>query len=113
MAITLTEAAAGEIKRYMETQKVEPAAVLRMGVSGGGCSGLQYRLGFETNFDPARRRPIRATRRGGRHLEEDGAAPGRNDGRFPRRSDGPRVLDRESERAPRRRLSRLRTSLEL
>ena len=52
MAITVTEAAATEIKRYMETQKVGADAVLRMGVAGGGCSGLQYSLGFETNFDP-------------------------------------------------------------
>ena len=52
MAITLTESAAGEIKRYMEAQKVEPEAVLRMGVAGGGCSGLQYSLGFETDFNP-------------------------------------------------------------
>ena len=52
MAITVTEAAAGEIKRYMEAQKVAQGAVLRMGVAGGGCSGLQYTLGFETDFDP-------------------------------------------------------------
>ena len=52
MAITLTEAAAGEIKRYMEAQKVESGAVLRMGVAGGGCAGLQYTLGFETDFNP-------------------------------------------------------------
>jgi len=53
MAITLTETAAGEIKRYMETQKVEEGSVLRVGVAGGGCSGLQYTLGFETDFDSA------------------------------------------------------------
>jgi iron-sulfur cluster assembly protein len=53
MAITLTEAAAGEIKRYMEAQKVEPGAVLRMGVAGGGCAGLQYTLGFASDFNPA------------------------------------------------------------
>jgi iron-sulfur cluster assembly protein len=52
MAIILTESAAGEIKRYRDDQKVEPEAVLRMGVSGGGCSGLQYTLGFENDFDP-------------------------------------------------------------
>ena len=52
MAITLTEAAAGEIKRYMEAQKVEEGAVLRMGVAGGGCSGLQYTLGFEAGYNP-------------------------------------------------------------
>jgi iron-sulfur cluster assembly protein len=53
MAITLTETAAGEIKRYMETQKVDAASVLRVGVAGGGCSGLQYTLGFDTDFNPA------------------------------------------------------------
>ncbi len=52
MAITLTETAAEEIKRYMEAQKVDDNAVLRMGIAGGGCSGLQYSLGFETDYDP-------------------------------------------------------------
>ncbi len=52
MAINLTETAAGEIKRYMEDQKVEEGAVLRMGVAGGGCSGFQYSLGFETDYNP-------------------------------------------------------------
>jgi iron-sulfur cluster assembly protein len=53
MAITLTEAAAVEIKRHLEEQKVEEGSVLRVGVAGGGCSGLQYTLGFETDFNPA------------------------------------------------------------
>ncbi len=52
MAITLTESAAAEIQRYREAQNVEPDSVLRMGVGGGGCAGLQYTLGFETSFDP-------------------------------------------------------------
>ncbi len=52
MAIILTETAAEEIKRYREAQKVEAGPMLRMGVAGGGCSGLQYTLGFETDFDP-------------------------------------------------------------
>ncbi|MFZ5829071.1 MAG: HesB/IscA family protein [Planctomycetota bacterium] len=52
MPIHLTEAAATEIKRYMEAQKVEEGSMLRMGVSGGGCAGLQYMLGFGTDFDP-------------------------------------------------------------
>jgi iron-sulfur cluster assembly protein len=53
MAILLTETAAAEIKRYMEEQKVDAGTVLRMGVGGGGCSGLQYTLGFDTAFDPS------------------------------------------------------------
>jgi len=53
MAITLTEAAAGEIKRHMETEQIADGSVLRVGVAGGGCSGLQYSLGFETDFNPA------------------------------------------------------------
>jgi iron-sulfur cluster assembly protein len=54
VAITLTEAAAGEIKRYMEAQNVDQATVLRVAVAGGGCSGLQYSLGFDSDgFNPA------------------------------------------------------------
>jgi iron-sulfur cluster assembly protein len=53
MAIMLTEAAATEVKRYMEAQKVDSTSFLRMGVAGGGCAGLQYSLGFATDFDPA------------------------------------------------------------
>jgi iron-sulfur cluster assembly protein len=52
MAITLTEAAAGEVKRHMEQQQVGEDSVLRMSVAGGGCAGLQYGLGFQTDFDP-------------------------------------------------------------
>lgn len=52
MAITLTEAAADEVKRVMQAQKVEEDTLLRMSVTGGGCAGLQYTLGFVNEFDP-------------------------------------------------------------
>ncbi len=52
MGVTLTESAAAEIGRIMEDQKLEEGTVLRMSIGGGGCSGLQYGLGFDTNFDP-------------------------------------------------------------
>lgn len=52
MAVTLTETAASEIKRFMEAQKAEEGSVLRMSIAGGGCSGLQYTLGFMNDFDP-------------------------------------------------------------
>ncbi len=51
MPVILTERAAVEVKRIMDSQKVEPNTVLRMGVAGGGCAGLAYTLGFDTEFD--------------------------------------------------------------
>jgi iron-sulfur cluster assembly protein len=53
MAITLTEPAAEEVKRIMQSQELDEDTVLRMGVAGGGCSGLRYSLGFDNEFDPA------------------------------------------------------------
>jgi len=53
MSIFLTESAAKEIKRHQEAENVGPETVLRMGIAGGGCSGLQYTLGFDTQYDPA------------------------------------------------------------
>jgi iron-sulfur cluster assembly protein len=53
MSIIMTEPAATEVKRLMETQQMEEGTVLRMAISGGGCQGLQYGLGFDTSFDPA------------------------------------------------------------
>jgi iron-sulfur cluster assembly protein len=50
MSVILTESAATEIKRVMEAQNVQDH-VLRIGVSGGGCSGFQYALGFSKDFD--------------------------------------------------------------
>jgi iron-sulfur cluster assembly protein len=52
MAIIITETAASEIKRYMAAQKIAPESVLRMGIAGGGCAGLQYSLGFANDYDP-------------------------------------------------------------
>lgn len=51
MALTLTEKAAGEIKRVMGEQKLPETSVLRIGVAAGGCSGFQYSLGFDTSTD--------------------------------------------------------------
>ena len=47
MAIEITDSAAIEIKRLLENEGVE-AGGLRVGVKGGGCSGLSYNLGFES-----------------------------------------------------------------
>ncbi len=51
MSVVLTENAAGEVKRIIEDQKLEEGTVLRVGVTGGGCSGFSYSLGFDRNFD--------------------------------------------------------------
>jgi len=51
MALKLTEKAAGEVKRIMTEQNVPGAAVLRVGVKGGGCSGFEYALGFDPAAD--------------------------------------------------------------
>ena len=45
--ITLTENAAIEVKRLMQAQNLTDVN-LRMGVKGGGCSGMSYTLNFES-----------------------------------------------------------------
>ena len=45
--ITITEKAQKEIQRIMEENKVPDNYGLRVGVKGGGCSGLTYSLGFD------------------------------------------------------------------
>jgi iron-sulfur cluster assembly protein len=51
MAITLTEKAANEVKRIIADQKIEANMMLRVGVTGGGCSGFSYALGFDKAYD--------------------------------------------------------------
>lgn len=51
MAVQLTEKAAGEVRRVIEQQSMEPDTFLRIGVTGGGCSGFSYALGFDKKFD--------------------------------------------------------------
>lgn len=45
--LTLTEGAAAQVKKLMERDGRE-GLMLRLGVSGGGCSGFSYTLTFET-----------------------------------------------------------------
>ncbi|MCC7474558.1 MAG: iron-sulfur cluster assembly accessory protein [Pirellulales bacterium] len=51
MAIVLTETAANEVKRIIADQKIDSETMLRIGVTGGGCSGFSYALGFDKSFD--------------------------------------------------------------
>jgi iron-sulfur cluster assembly accessory protein len=45
--INLTSVAAGKVKEIMSMQNPAPTA-LRVAVVGGGCSGFQYHMAFET-----------------------------------------------------------------
>jgi len=49
MPITLTKKAEEKVKEILQEQP-EPYAGLRIQVVGGGCSGFQYRMGFDKNF---------------------------------------------------------------
>jgi iron-sulfur cluster assembly protein len=52
MAITVTEKAAGEVKRIIEEQQFKEKVYLRMRVVGGGCSGFQHKLDLDLNVNP-------------------------------------------------------------
>ncbi|GIV61812.1 MAG: iron-sulfur-binding protein [Rhodothermaceae bacterium] len=45
--ITLSPRAAEEIKKIMQTKEIPEGFGLRVGVRGGGCSGMSYILGFD------------------------------------------------------------------
>jgi iron-sulfur cluster assembly protein len=51
MALGITEKAAKQVKTLMEAQKADNL-FLRMGVKGGGCSGLSYSLEFDNEIGP-------------------------------------------------------------
>ena len=48
--IKLTEKAVSEIKRIKEQNNLPESHGLRVGVKGGGCSGLTYVLGFDSEM---------------------------------------------------------------
>ena len=45
--VSFTESAIAEIKRLMGEESFDSSKKLRIGVKGGGCSGLSYVLGFD------------------------------------------------------------------
>ena len=48
--IKFTENAINEIKRLMAEEEFDATQKLRIGVKGGGCSGLTYVLGFDAQL---------------------------------------------------------------
>lgn len=49
--IRLTDSAITELKRIMNETNLELNPFLRIGVKGGGCSGMSYVLGFDKKED--------------------------------------------------------------
>ena len=49
MALALTDKATQQVKKLMEDQNLH-GVFLRMGVKGGGCSGLSYSLEFDSEL---------------------------------------------------------------
>jgi iron-sulfur cluster assembly protein len=45
--LSFTAGALAEIRRLMSAQEFDTTKFLRIGVKGGGCSGLSYVLGFD------------------------------------------------------------------
>jgi iron-sulfur cluster assembly protein len=51
-AFEITDAAQKQIKRSLaRRQQTEPGAFVRVGVKGGGCSGMSYLMEPDTEFD--------------------------------------------------------------
>jgi iron-sulfur cluster assembly protein len=51
MAITVTEKAAGEVKRIIQEQGIQEKVYLRLRVVGGGCSGFQHKLDLDPTIN--------------------------------------------------------------
>ncbi|HMI78144.1 MAG TPA: iron-sulfur cluster assembly accessory protein [Ferruginibacter sp.] len=51
LSVTLTSSAKDEIKRLMNAEGFDSSQFLRIGVKGGGCSGMTYVLGFDTRTE--------------------------------------------------------------
>ncbi|TZF86175.1 iron-sulfur cluster assembly accessory protein (plasmid) [Pedobacter sp. BS3] len=49
--VTLTEGAKAEIRKLRSQQELNEDFGLRVGVEGGGCSGMNYVLGFDQKKD--------------------------------------------------------------
>ena len=49
--VTLTATAVAEIKRLMNEEGFDSTQQLRIGVKGGGCSGMTYVLGFDAKTE--------------------------------------------------------------
>ncbi|MDR1925494.1 MAG: iron-sulfur cluster assembly accessory protein [Planctomycetaceae bacterium] len=53
MSINLTQSASDEISKIKRDQELGNDSFLRISILGGGCSGMQYALNFDTKYNPA------------------------------------------------------------
>ncbi len=51
LPVILTEGAKDEIRRLMQQEDFDKSQFLRIGVKGGGCSGMTYVLGFDARTE--------------------------------------------------------------
>jgi len=51
--VSITPAAATAVKNLLRRHEDKPGLHLRLGVRGGGCSGLQYAIDLDDDIDPA------------------------------------------------------------
>ncbi len=49
--VSFTEGAVAELKKLIDQQEISADFGLRVGVEGGGCSGMNYILGFDQKKD--------------------------------------------------------------
>jgi iron-sulfur cluster assembly protein len=52
MPVSLTESAIRQVRKLMADPSFNTAQKLRIGVKGGGCSGMSYVLGFDEAKNP-------------------------------------------------------------
>jgi iron-sulfur cluster assembly protein len=52
MALALSENAAQQVRELKQTQNLPENVFLRVGVKGGGCSGMSYSLEFDSEMGP-------------------------------------------------------------
>ena len=52
MALALSEKAVKQVRELKQAQSLPEHVFLRMGVKGGGCSGMSYALEFDTEMGP-------------------------------------------------------------
>lgn len=52
MALSMSDAAIKQVKQLKEAQHLPDSVFLRMGVKGGGCSGMSYLLEFDSEVGP-------------------------------------------------------------